>query len=77
MEDGEEKFERVCPVAKAYGPALVVGTIDEDKLQAQVFTRERKLAVTELSVKLLTEKYCIAQEDIIIDPLVFPWRPAH
>ena len=29
----------------AYGAALVVGTIDEDKLQAQAFTRERKLAV--------------------------------
>jgi 5-methyltetrahydrofolate--homocysteine methyltransferase len=72
LEDGEEKFERVCPVAKAYGAALVVGTIDEDKLQAQAFTRERKLAVAERSVKLLTEKYGIAQEDIIIDPLVFP-----
>src|SRR5580704_3546460 len=72
LEDGEEKFERICPVAKAYGAALVVGTIDEDKLQAQAFTRERKPAVAERSVKLLTEKYGIAQEDIIIDPLVFP-----
>ena len=36
---------RSVPVAKAYGAALVVGTIDEDKLQAQAFTRERKLAV--------------------------------
>ena len=45
LEDGEEKFERICPIAKAYGAALVVGCIDEDKLQAQAFTRERKLAV--------------------------------
>ncbi|MEQ1945552.1 MAG: methionine synthase [Bryobacteraceae bacterium] len=72
LEDGEEKFERVCPVAKSFGAALVVGTIDEDKLQAQAFTRERKLAVAERSVKLLTEKYGIPPEDIIIDPLVFP-----
>ena len=72
LEDGEEKFERICPVARAYGAALVVGTIDEDKLQAQAFTRERKLAVAERSVKLLTEKYGIEPEDIIIDPLVFP-----
>jgi 5-methyltetrahydrofolate--homocysteine methyltransferase len=43
LEDGEEKFERICPLAKAYGAALVVGCIDEDKLQAQAFTRERKL----------------------------------
>lgn len=72
LEDGEEKFERMCPMAKAYGAALVVGTIDEDKLQAQAFTRERKLAVAERSVGLLTGKYGIAPEDIIIDPLVFP-----
>src|SRR5581483_5042704 len=72
LEDGEEKFERMCPIAKAYGAALVVGTIDEDKLQAQAFTRERKLAVAQRSVQLLTEKYGIPAEDIIIDPLVFP-----
>ena len=72
LEDGEEKFERVCPVARAYGAALVVGTIDEDKLQAQAFTRERKLAVAQRSVELLTTKYGIPAEDIIIDPLVFP-----
>ena len=72
LEDGEEKFERLCPIAKAYGAAVVVGTIDEDKQQAQAFTRERKLEVARRSVKLLTEKYGIPAEDIIIDPLVFP-----
>ena len=72
LEDGEEKFERMCPIAKAYGAALVVGTIDEDKQQAQAFTRERKLEVAQRSVQLLTEKYGIPAEDIIIDPLVFP-----
>jgi 5-methyltetrahydrofolate--homocysteine methyltransferase len=72
LEDGEEKFERLCPIAKAYGAALVVGCIDEDKLQAQAFTRERKLAVAERSVQLLTTKYGIPAEDIVIDPLVFP-----
>jgi len=72
LEDGEEKFERVCPVARAYGAALVAGCIDEDKLQAQAFTRERKLAVAARSVRLLTEKYGVPATDIIIDPLVFP-----
>jgi 5-methyltetrahydrofolate--homocysteine methyltransferase len=72
LEDGEEKFERICPIARAYGAALVVGCIDEDKLQAQAFTRERKLAIAERSYRLLTEKYGIAPEDIIFDPLVFP-----
>ena len=72
LEDGEEKFERVCPLARAYGAALIVGSIDEDKAQAQAFTRERKLAVAERSVRLLTEKYGVPVEDIIIDALVFP-----
>ncbi|NWF85075.1 MAG: dihydropteroate synthase, partial [Bryobacteraceae bacterium] len=72
LEDGEEKFARLCPVARAYGAALVVGTIDEDPQQAQAFTRERKLAVAKRSVDLLTGKYGIPAEDIIIDPLVFP-----
>ncbi|MBV8829130.1 MAG: methionine synthase [Acidobacteriaceae bacterium] len=72
LEDGEEKFERVCPLAKEYGAALVVGCIDEDPVQAQAFTRERKLAVAQRSSDLLTTKYGIAPEDIIIDPLVFP-----
>jgi 5-methyltetrahydrofolate--homocysteine methyltransferase len=72
LEDGEEKFERVVPVAHEFGAAVVVGCIDEDKLQAQAFTRERKLAVAQRSYKLLTEKYGLAPEDIIFDPLVFP-----
>jgi 5-methyltetrahydrofolate--homocysteine methyltransferase len=72
LEDGEEKFERVCPLAKSYGAALIVGTIDEDPVQAQAFTRERKLAVAQRSVDLLTGKYGIAPENIIIDTLVFP-----
>src|SRR6266704_240299 len=72
LEDGEEKFERVVPIAHEFGAVVVVGCIDEDKLQAQAFTRERKLAIAERSYKLLTEKYGLAPEDIIFDPLVFP-----
>ncbi len=72
LEDGEDKFEKICPLVRAYGAAVVVGTIDEDKLQAQAFSRERKLAVAQRSVELLTSKYGIPAEDIIIDPLVFP-----
>src|SRR5580704_5835030 len=72
LEDGEEKFERVVPMAHDFGAAVVVGCIDEDKLQAQAFTRERKLAVAQRSYKVLTEKYGLGPEDIVFDPLVFP-----
>src|SRR6201981_3429974 len=72
LEDGEEKFEKVVPIAHDYGAAVVVGCIDEDKLQAQAFTRERKLEIAQRSYELLTTKYRMAPEDIIFDPLVFP-----
>ena len=72
LEDGEEKLERICPLARSYGAALVVGTIDEHPLQAQAFTRERKLQVAQRSVELLTKKYGIPITDILIDTLVFP-----
>jgi 5-methyltetrahydrofolate--homocysteine methyltransferase len=72
LEDGEERFQRVVPLARRYGAALVVGCIDEDKQQAQAITRRRKLEIAERSCKLLTEKYGVEPEDIIFDSLVFP-----
>ncbi len=72
LEDGEEKFEKVCPIIQKYGAAVVVGCIDEDPVQAQAFTRERKLAIAKRSHQLLTTKYGLKEEDIIFDPLVFP-----
>jgi 5-methyltetrahydrofolate--homocysteine methyltransferase len=72
LEDGEERFRRVVPIARQYGAALVVGCIDEDKRQAQAITRNRKLEIAARSYRLLTEKYGVEPEDIIFDPLVFP-----
>ncbi len=72
LEDGEEKFEKVVPIAHDYGAAIVVGCIDEDPVQAQAFTRGRKLEIARRSYELLTTKYGMAPEDIVFDPLVFP-----
>ena len=72
LEDGEERFRRVVPLARRYGSALVVGCIDDDPHQAQAITRERKLEIARRSHKLLTEKYGVPEQDIIFDPLVFP-----
>jgi len=72
LEDGLEKFDRVTPLARMYGAALIVGCIDEDREQAQAITRQRKLEIAVRSHKLLTEDYGIPSENIIIDPLVFP-----
>lgn len=72
LEDGEERFEKVLPIAKRFGAAVVVGTIDDDPIQGMGVSRERKLAIAQREYLLLTEKYGISPEDIFWDPLVFP-----
>ena len=72
LEDGEERFRAVVPLAQKYGAALIVGTIDEDPERGMGVTRERKLEIARRSYTLLTEKYGVAPEDIFFDPLVFP-----
>ncbi|SEN60907.1 methionine synthase (B12-dependent) [Paenisporosarcina quisquiliarum] len=69
LEDGEERFEAVMPLVKKYGAAVVVGTIDE---VGMAVTRERKLEIAERSYDLLVNKWGLAPEEIIFDPLVFP-----
>ncbi len=72
FEDGEERFDCVMPLVKRYGAAAVVGSIDENKEQAQAITRERKLVVAERAYNLITGKWQVEEENIIFDPLVFP-----
>src|SRR5262249_9105859 len=72
LEDGEARFQSVVPLARRYGAALVVGTIDEDPENGMAVTRRRKLEVARRSYTLLTEKYEFPAEDILFDPLVFP-----
>ena len=72
LEDGEERFAAVVPLLRTYGAAVVVGCIDEDKIQGMGVTRERKLAIAQRSYDLLVNKYGLLPEDIIFDPLVFP-----
>ena len=69
LEDGEERFDAVVPLAKKYGAALVVGTIDE---VGMAVTRERKVEIAKRSHDLLVTKWDFPAEDIIFDPLVFP-----
>ena len=69
LEDGLERFEKVVPLAKQYGCALVVGLIDE---QGMAVTVERKLEVARRSFQILTEDFGVEPQDIWFDPLVFP-----
>src|SRR5262249_39705839 len=72
LEDGEERFEKVIPLVRDYGAAVIVGCIDENKQQGMAVTRQRKLAIARRSFELLTGKYGLQPEDLIFDPLVFP-----
>ncbi|MGH9339615.1 MAG: methionine synthase [Acidobacteriota bacterium] len=72
LEDGEERFQQVVPLAKKFGAALVVGTIDEDKQHGMAVTRRRKLEIAKRSFDLLVNRYGVQPTDIIFDPLVFP-----
>ena len=71
LEDGEEKLEQICVLAKKYGAAVVAGTIDEDKLAAMARTRERKIAIA-TRIRDLSVKYGLRDEDLMFDPLVLP-----
>jgi len=68
LEDGIEKFDAVCSLAKKYGAALVCLTIDE---QGMAKTVERKLEVAERIYTLATEKHGINPEDLVFDVLTF------
>jgi len=69
LEDGRARFERVVPLARRYGAALVVGTIDE---QGMAVTADRKLEVARRSFRILVDEMGVAPEDIWWDALVFP-----
>ena len=68
LEDGEEKFDAVCSLAKKYGTALVCLTIDEVGMAKTV---ENKLAVADRIIDLATTRHGIKKENLIFDVLTF------
>jgi len=72
LEEGEEKFGRLCEMAREYGAALVLGCIDEDPLEAMARTAERKEAIATRLHNLATRRHGLAEEDLFFDPLVLP-----
>jgi 5-methyltetrahydrofolate--homocysteine methyltransferase len=68
LEDGMEKFDEVCALAKKYGAALVCLTIDEVGMAKTV---ETKMAVAERIIELATTRHGLKQEDLVFDVLTF------
>ena len=68
LEDGIEKFDAICRLARRYGTSLVCLTIDEKGMAKTV---ERKLEVAERIYELATEKHGMRPEDLVFDVLTF------
>ncbi|HPF40541.1 MAG TPA: methionine synthase [Phycisphaerae bacterium] len=72
LEDGEEKLDRICPMLRRFGAAVVALTIDEHPEEAMAKTADRKIEIARRLHALLTRKHGIAEEDILFDCLTFP-----
>ncbi len=68
LEDGEERMNHVCPMAKTYGAALVALTIDE---KGMAKTRESKLAIAKRIHDLAIRRFDLRSQDLIFDTLTF------
>ncbi|CAD5953223.1 Methionine synthase [Planktothrix agardhii] len=67
-EDGEERFYKVLEIAKKYGAAIVVGTIDEEGMGR---TAEKKFEIAQRAYNAAVN-YGIPAYEIFFDPLALP-----
>ncbi len=68
LEDGIEKFDVICQLAKKYGAALVCLTIDETGMAKSV---ARKIEVAERIYELATKKHGLDPKNLVFDLLTF------
>lgn len=68
LEDGEEKFDAVCSLAKKFGAALVCLVIDEVGMAK---TKERKLEVAQRIFDLCVNRHGFSPSDLVFDMLTF------
>ncbi len=68
LEDGIERFDTICRLAKKYGAALVLLTIDETGMAK---TKERKVEVAERMIERAVNLHGLRKEELIVDVLTF------
>src|SRR5512142_1310129 len=68
MENGRERIDRVVPLAKKHGAALVALTIDQVGMAK---TRERKLEVARKIYDIVVGEYGLRPGDLVYDDLTF------
>jgi 5-methyltetrahydrofolate--homocysteine methyltransferase len=69
LEDGRVKADRLLPLAKRYGAAVVVLAIDEE---GQARTADWKVEVCERVARLAIDEHGLEAQDLIFDCLTFP-----
>jgi 5-methyltetrahydrofolate--homocysteine methyltransferase len=72
FEDGEHKFDEILALAKTFGAAVVIGSIDEDKQASMARTADRKFSIAERGLRRAVDKFGMDPADILFDPLVLP-----
>ena len=80
LEAGRDKLDRVVPIARAHGAALIALTIDEEGMAK---TRDRKLEVATRIKELVCDEHGLDPELLIFDALTFTlttgddeWKPS-
>ncbi|MEO6595564.1 MAG: methionine synthase, partial [Planctomycetota bacterium] len=68
LEDGEDKADALCKLARRYGAMFVALTIDE---QGMAKTAEHKLAVARRIYDIVVNRHGMNPGDLIFDPLTF------
>lgn len=71
LEDGEKRFDEICPLLKRYGASCVALTIDEDPQAGMAKTAVRKLEIAARMHDLFTRKWGLDERDLLFDPLTF------
>ncbi|MFN0118698.1 MAG: methionine synthase [Elusimicrobiota bacterium] len=68
LEDGEERMDKICPMLKTYGAAVVALTIDEEGMAKTV---DKKVSIAKRIHDLAVNKFGLKPEDLIFDALTF------
>ncbi len=68
FEDGEERFDEICQLAKKYGTSLVCLVIDEVGMAKDT---KRKVEIAQRIYQRATKVHSLKPEDLIFDMLVF------
>src|SRR6185436_6463986 len=69
LENGRDRIDKVLPIVKKYGSAVLSMAIDEEGM---AHTRDKKYAIAKRITDIAVNEYGLQPEDLIYDALTFP-----